>query len=120
MGGTTSFNCTLVRDGIQSPAITARELISINAVGLDLDKHGADQTFLNRFFWPKFAKQTIIHTKRKDITYDCMRAYPVAEQETDLDKVVRHIGAGYDTSEAMKVLSKMDYPERKIIEECEK
>jgi hypothetical protein len=49
-----------------------------------------------------------------------MRAYPVAEQETDLDKVVRHIGAGYDTSEAMKVLSKMDYPERKIIEECEK
>lgn len=120
MGGTSAFNAALVRKGLATPCVTSEEFRAVHGIGLDFDKHGADQTFLNREIWPKFQKQTIIHTRRPNLQYACMRAYPTIEPETPLDKVVRHIGAGYEVPKAMEILNALEYSEKRIIEECEK
>lgn len=73
--------------------------------GIDMDQHGADQRYLNREIWPLIKSKTVIHQRRRDILYhDAMKTLPVAPQETVLDGIVRHIGAGYDREKAMIAL----------------
>lgn len=84
----------------------------------DLTEHGSDQRFLNGFVYPLMKSGLITHTRKQSISYECMRSYPALPQETPLDNVVRHIGAGYDTEKAMQVLQSQVYPHKAEIEEC--
>lgn len=103
MGGMTAFRRTTC------------ELFSADLRdGIDMDKHGADQRYLNREIWPHVKAKTLIHQRRRDIQYpDAMKTLPVAPQETELDKVVRHVGAGYPRELADKVLREL-YPDPEL------
>ena len=82
--------------------------------GIDMNVHGADQRYLNREIWPHVKQSTVIHQRRRDIQYpEAMKALPVAPQETELDKVVRHIGAGFNRELAMEVLKRL-YPDPEL------
>ena len=82
--------------------------------GIDMNQHGADQRYLNREIWPHVRSETVIHQRRRDIQYpEAMKTFPVAPQETELDKVVRHIGAGYNRELAMEVLKRL-YPDPEL------
>lgn len=70
-----------------------------------LSVHGSDQKWLNTFVWPKLASKTLIHQRRDDIIYpNALRTLKAPPQETELDKVVRHVGAAYPREKAMEVL----------------
>jgi hypothetical protein len=84
---------------------------------IDFNKHGADQLFLNGVFWKQLKHSTMIHQRRKDIRYPEARTMKVAPQVAEADKVVRHIGAGYDVQKAMDVLEQ--YYDHSKIELCE-
>lgn len=84
----------------------------------DLSEHGSDQRFLNEHLYPRIASNLLVHTRRPTLSYSCLRSYPAFPQETKLDKAVRHIGAGYQTDVVMKILEKMDYPQKETIERC--
>jgi hypothetical protein len=85
-----------------------------------LGRQGDDQRALNAMLYPAMASGLIVHTRRPSLGYACMRAYPVAPQETELDKVVRHIGAPPDSGpKTMELLNRMDYPNAGKILQCE-
>jgi hypothetical protein len=84
----------------------------------DLSKHGSDQRFLNEYVYPKMKDGLITHTRKPMVGYECLRSYPALPQETPLDNVVRHIGAGFDTERCMAVLANQVYPHKAEIEEC--
>ena len=84
----------------------------------DLSEHGSDQRFLNAIVYNTMKAGLITHTRKPMINYECLRSYPALPQEEELDKVVRHIGAGFDTEAAMAVLGRMAYPNKAMIEEC--
>ena len=85
----------------------------------DLSKHGSDQKALNAVVYHDTVQSLIVHTRRPSFVYPCLRSYPALPQETDLDKVIRHVGAAFDVSKALEVLGKMDYPNQGFIEQCE-
>jgi hypothetical protein len=100
MGGMSSFHVD-----------TWKHFATSTYAGIDMDKHGADQHYLNREIWPHVKAQTLIHQRRRDIQYpDVMKTLPVAPQETPLDKVVRHVGAGFDRVKALEVMKEF-YPD---------
>lgn len=81
---------------------------------IDFNVHGSDQRWLNKWIWPSCKEGTIIHQRRRDIQYpEAMKTLPVAPQETELDKVVRHVGAGYPRELAMEVLKRL-YPDPEL------
>jgi hypothetical protein len=85
-----------------------------NRVGIDFNRHGSDQQFLNRELWPLVKGRTLIHQRRRDIQYpEAMKTLLVVPQETELDKVVRHIGAGYDREKAVEVCKRL-YPDPEL------
>lgn len=84
--------------------------------GFDLTHHGSDQRWLNALVWPKVKAQTVIHQRRRDIQYpEAMMTLPALPQDTELDKVVRHLGAGYDRQRALSVM-KSFYPDPEMDE----
>lgn len=85
----------------------------------DLRQYGSDQRFLNAFVYPQIKDRLIIHTRRPTVADECQRIYAVEPQTTDLDKVIRHIGAPYDVDLTMRILNAMDYPHKQAIEDCE-
>lgn len=84
----------------------------------DFSEHGSDQRFLSAHVYPLMKGGLITHSRRPTIPYECLRSYPALPQETPIDHVVRHIGAGYDTEKCMAVLANQVYPHKAEIEEC--
>lgn len=68
--------------------------------------HGSDQKWLNTYIWPKMTSKTLIHQRRDDIQYpQAMKTVKAPPQLTNLDAVVRHVGAAYPRERAMEVLN---------------
>lgn len=83
--------------------------------------HGADQHFLNEVIYPRMQKGLLVHTKRNTMRYPCYRAVPALPQETELDKVIAHVGAAFPREPVLDITGRMLAPETKaMIEECEK
>ena len=80
---------------------------------------GGDQHFMNNVLYPKMAQGLMIHTRRQMTNYRCYKALPALPQETELDHVIKHVGASFDCVKALKILSEKDYPTKALIEECE-
>lgn len=96
MGGMTAFHAETWRTMV--PKLPTFEELEFNS-------HGSDQRYLNSVIWPRIAGKTFIHQRRDDVAYPlAMKTARVHPQTTDLDKIVRHIGAGYDVERALKVL----------------
>ena len=112
MGGTLAVKAPAFRERIP------REMFEQAKNAWDLRIHGSDQDFLNTVIYPKILDAWVVHSRRPMITRPHMRLYPVAPQVTELDKIVRHVGAGYDTAKCLEVLSRMEYPHKSEIEEC--
>jgi hypothetical protein len=89
---------------------------------INWNAHGADQIWLNRHLWSRFGKSTFIHQRREDIRYpEASHTLLVEKQKTDLDKVVRHIGAGYDVEKGKIEAEKAIDPDMlEKIRRCEK
>jgi hypothetical protein len=115
MGGLTACKVAAVRSILPKEEFE-RQLVAWNT---RLVSHGADQHFMNELIYPKLAKDLLIHTRRNTMKYVCYRALPVFPQETELDNAIRHSGAAYDTEKVMEILSRTDYPNKALIEECE-
>ena len=97
MGGMTAFRAKEMRASFPDGLPDLKHI--------DLDKHGSDQRLLNTTVWPQLYRRTFIHQRREDIQYpEAMATKKVAEQTTDLDKVVRHIGAAYPREAAEAIL----------------
>lgn len=84
----------------------------------DLREHGSDQKLLNQFVYPVMQDELVIHSRRQTVPYRCLRSYPALPEITPLDNVVAHIGAGYDTQKALRILENSVYPNKALIEEC--
>lgn len=101
MGGMTAYRHDFAPYPLDDPEI-------------DFNRHGADQKWLNKHVWPVVRAKTVVHQRRRDIMYNAaMKTFPVAPQLTPLDKVVRHIGAGYDREIAAAVLREF-YPDKEF------
>jgi len=106
MGGMVSFKTQAFREKFPNG------LESILAEGgpAELFRHGGDQRLLNGMVWPRMASQTLIHQRRNDIQYpEAMETRRAAPQVTELDKVIRHIGAAYPREKAEAVIDE-HYP----------
>ncbi len=96
MGGMTAFHADTFRTMVPKLPLFSEE---------EFDIHGSDQRYLNAVVWPKIAGKTFIHQRREDVIYpQAMETRRVHPQTTDLDRVVRHLGAGYDCERALAVL----------------
>jgi hypothetical protein len=96
MGGMTAFQAETWRTMV--PILPTFEEAEFNI-------HGSDQRYLNSCIWPRIAAKTFIHQRRDDVAYPmAMQTARTHPQVTDLDKIVRHIGAGYDCERALKAL----------------
>lgn len=104
MGGMTAFRADAFFEAF--PKVISwdkfEELASSTLPHMNV--HGADQRFMNEVLWPKLQKNSFIHTRRATLVYPAKITRPVRPQETELDKVVRHIGAAYDLGRAHEVL----------------
>jgi hypothetical protein len=117
MGGMVAFYAPTVRRLL--PHIkNLSDLIAAGA-GINFNQHGADQLLLNKIVWPAVAKYTMIHQKSLIAAYASNRCLPVHKQTTSLDKVVNHIGAGYDLGKAEAALAEFPQEIFKEIEACE-
>lgn len=97
MGGMTAFHADTWRTMV--PKLPTFEELEFNT-------HGSDQRYLNACIWPRIAGRTMIHQRRDDVAYPlAMKTLRVHPQVTDLDKIVRHIGAGYSVDRALAVLA---------------
>lgn len=109
MGGMTAFRSRVVR--VVVPGMRELES-SMQATGIDFNQHGGDQLWLNKILWPRIKDKTMIHQRRRDIAYpDAMETKLVAPQETALDKVIRHVGAGFKREIADPAIAIMDQNE---------
>ena len=118
MGGMTGYRPSALRDAF--PQVKSLPDFMVLAPDINFNRHGSDQEFLNSVVWPRLFQSAMIHQRRRDIQYSqAMRTRPVYPRVTALDKVIRHIGAGYPVEEARAVLDAIEYPEKSIIEECE-
>jgi len=97
MGGMIAMNAPAVRT-------KCREVLSLLG-DIDYNRHGSDQIHLNRILWPAMRKWAFIHQRKKVVNYpDAMMTMEVHPQETDLDKIIRHIGAAFDVEKAKAIL----------------
>lgn len=103
MGGTIAIRAAAFRDAFPR-CRNLGDFIAAHRV-CDLTRLGDDQRVLNAALTHPFLKRTFVHQRRRDIMYpEAMATRPVAPQETELDKVVRHVGAGYDVEKALAVI----------------
>jgi hypothetical protein len=121
MGGMTAWHAPSVRREMPGVESLGMMLLAARGRGIqfDLDVHGADQKVLNGMLAPTLVRNTLVHQRRQDLLYEC-ETRMCAPQIHELDKVVRHIGAGYDVEKAMGVLAGLEYPEKGMIEACER
>jgi len=69
--------------------------------------HGADQTFLNRVVWRNTARRAVVHQRKRQVVHrEAQRTLPVAPQVTELDMVIRHIGAAFNVPKAEEALDR--------------
>lgn len=80
---------------------------------------GGDQHFMNNVLYPKMAQGLMIHTRRQMTNYGCYKALPALPQESELDKVIKHVGASFDCNKVLAILKDRAYPGKACIEECE-
>ena len=106
MGGMTAFYAPRLKEACKLGSfVTLDDFLATAKREINFDQHGADQRFLNTVVWPHVYQKTVIHQRREDVAYPkALVTKPVAPQTTELDKVVRHIGAGYPRERADEVL----------------
>lgn len=108
MGGMVGWNAPKLRAALNVKSLD--EMIALYGV-IDLSIHGSDQRLLNGIMTARVGRETFIHQRRTDVLYPwAMKTQRVAPQLTSLDKIVRHIGAGYNREEAARVLA-TEHPE---------
>lgn len=105
MGGMTAFKASLIREVWPTPEKLHKAMAKWPPE--EWNWHGCDQRFLNSTLWPFVAPRTFVHQRRLDIGYpEAMKTKAVAPAVTDLDKVIRHIGAAYNRERVMEILDK--------------
>jgi len=107
MGGMTAFYAPRLKAACKLGNFTTLDdFLAKSPREINFNQHGADQKFLKSVVWPHVCKQMLIHQRREDVAYpEVLSTRPVAPQTTELDKVVRHIGAGYPRERANEVLN---------------
>jgi hypothetical protein len=117
MGGTSCFKAAAFRAAFPK-AHFDREL---EVWKTRLVAHGADQHFMNQFIYPSMAYGLLIHSKRNTMPDRCYRSLPALPQESELDKVIKHVGAAFAREPVLEITGRMLAPETKaMIEECER
>lgn len=103
MGGMTAYKADAFRHLFPGRTSVA-DLLTLGP-DINFNSHGSDQIFLNRVVWPRCMGRTMIHQPGEISRYPGAGASrKVAPKTTVLDRVVNHIGAGFDVERCKQAL----------------